>query len=112
MQQYLCVLGDGAGMDEDENPNENLSCSKTTSEAITSFLDEEKERSKRHMNVILHKIEESSEDDGQERMEQDKRTAMSIFDKYIGVKPSIVKAYRIGKRKDPGPNVIETDSFF
>jgi len=45
-------------------------------------------------------------------MEQDKSTAMSIFDKYIGVKPSIVRAYRIGKRKDPGPNVIETGSFF
>ena len=41
-----CVLGGGAGMDEDENPNENLSYSKTTSEVITSFLDEEKERRK------------------------------------------------------------------
>ena len=100
-----CGLGGGVGMDEDENPNENLIYSKTTSEVITSFLDEEKERSKRHMNVIFHNIEESSEDDGQARMEQDKSTAMSIFDKYIGVKPSIVKAYRAGKRRDPGPNV-------
>ena len=57
------------------------------------------------MNAILHNIEESSEDDGQARMDQDKSTAMSIFDKYISVKHSIVKAYRIGKRRDPGPNV-------
>jgi len=102
-----CGLGGGARMEEDENPNENLSYNKTTSEVITSFLDEEKERSKRRMNVILHNNEESSEDDGQARMEQDKSTAMPIFDKYIGVKPNIVKAYRIGKRRDPGPNVLD-----
>ena len=30
---------------------------------------------------------------------------MSIFDKYMGVKPNIVNAHRIGKKRDPGPNV-------
>lgn len=100
-----CGLGDGANMEVDNNPNANFSYSKTTSEVITSFLDEEKERSKRRLNVILHNIEESSEDNGQARMEQDKNTAMSVFDKYMGVKPGIVKAYRIGKKRDPGPNV-------
>ena len=75
----------------------------TTSKVIISFLYEKKERNARHLNIILHNIEESSKDDGQARMEQDKSTAMSIFNKYIGVKPSIVKAYRIGTEETLGP---------
>ena len=36
---------------------------------------------------------------------------MSIFDKYVGVKPIIVNAHRIGKKRDPRPNVRPMKSF-
>jgi len=85
--------------------NTSHSYGKTTSDVINTFLDEEKERSKRRLNVILHNVEESSADDGQTRKEQDISTASSVFDKYMGVKPSILNAYRIGKKRNPGPGI-------
>jgi len=88
-------------MDEDNN----LGYSRATSEVITSFLDEEKERSKRRLNVIIYNLEEYNEDSGQARMEQDISAVKSVFDKYMSVKPNIAKAYRIGKKRDPGSNV-------
>ena len=45
----------------------SLSFKRTTSKVITSFLNEEKERSKRHLNVIIHNVEESSGDNGKVR---------------------------------------------
>lgn len=90
---------------EDTGAEASLSFKKTTSEVITSFLNEEKERSKRCFNVILHNVEESSGDNGQVRKEQDVNKATSIFNEYMGIKPTVVNALRIGKRRDAGPDV-------
>ena len=75
-------------MDMGNMSNLSLSFNKTTSEVITSFLDEEKERSKRRLNVIIHNVEESSADNGKVRKEQDINTVMSIFNKYMDSKPN------------------------
>lgn len=90
---------------EDTGAEASLSFKKTTSEVITSFLNEEKERSKRRFNVILHNVEESSGDNGQVRKEQDVNKATSIFNEYMGIKPTVVNALRIGKKRDAGPDV-------
>ena len=83
----------------------NLSFKRTTSEVITSFLNEEKERSKRRLNVIIHNVEEPSGDNGKVRKEYDINKAASIFNEYMGIKPTIVNALRIGKRRDPGAEI-------
>jgi len=85
-------------MDTGNVSNLSLSYNKTTFIVITSFLDKEKERSKRRLNVIIHNVEESSADNGKVRKEQDINTVMSIFNKYMDSKPSIVNALRIGKK--------------
>ena len=79
--------------------------SDTTSEVITAFLNEEKERSKRRLNVIIHNVEESSAENGIARKEQDVQKVKLIFDEYMGVKSNIANALRIGKKGEPGPNV-------
>ena len=52
----LIDQGNNANMDEENIPNTLW----YTSEVITPFLGEEKERSKRRFNVVIHNIEESS----------------------------------------------------
>ena len=76
----------------------NTSLSNTISDVINTFVDEVKQRSKRQLHVILNNVKESSADDGQRRKEQDINTASSVFDKYMGVKPRILNAHRIGKK--------------
>ena len=94
-------------MDEENIINTNVSYGRAIFEVIPSFLDEEKERSKRHFNVIVHNVEESSAENGQARKEQYINIVMSVFDKYMGVKLNISKANRIGKKRDPGPNAAK-----
>ena len=98
-------MGVDVEMEADNELNTSLSYSNVTSDVITTFLDEEKERSKRRCNVILHNVEESSADTGQARKEQDVTNITSIFDKFMGVKPTISNALRIGKKRDAGPGI-------
>ena len=69
---------DNTTMDIENLPNSSLSFSETTSEVITTFLNEEKERSKRCFNVIIHNVEGSSADNGKVRKEQDVNKAVNI----------------------------------
>ena len=68
----------------------------TTSEVLTSFINEEKERCKRRLNLIVHSVSESSADTGSERKVHDVSTVTSMFEKYLGVKAKITNANRIG----------------
>jgi len=43
----------------------------STSEVLTSFINEEKERNKRHLKVIVHNVTESSAESGSERKAPD-----------------------------------------
>ena len=81
----------------------------TTSEVLTSFINEEKERCKRRLNLIVHNVSESSADTGSERKSHDVSTVTSMFEKYLGVKAKITNANRIGQKKDnqPGPRLIK-----
>lgn len=72
----------------------------STSEVLTSFINEEKERCKRCLNLIVHNVLESSADNGPERKSDDINTVTSIFEKYLGVKAKIINANRIGRKKD------------
>ena len=78
----------------------HLSSNGTTSDVISTFLNEEKERSKRCCNVIVHNLEESTLENSQQRKEYDISTISSVFTKHLGVKASITNAIRIGKKQD------------
>jgi len=57
-----------------------------TSEVLTSLINEEKERSRRSLNVIVHNVAESSAESGPERKSHVISIVTSIFDKYVGLK--------------------------
>ena len=79
-----------------------LSSNSTTSDVISTFLNEEKERSKQRCNVIVHNLEESTLENSRERKEYDTSTISSVFTKNLGVKATITNAIRIGKKQDSG----------
>ena len=84
-------------------PNHKTNANKrvdSTSEVLTSFINEEKERYKRRLNLIVHNVLESSADNGSERKSHDINTVTSIFEKYWGVKVKITNANRIGRKKE------------
>ena len=58
----------------------------STSEISNSYINEEKERSRRRLNVIVHNFAESSAESGSERKSHDISNVASIFDKYVGVR--------------------------
>ena len=98
-------ITDMADMSSDVSGTNMTSNSETTSEVITAFLNEEKERSKRWLNLIIHNVEESSAENGKARNEQDIQKVKSMFDEYMGIKPNITNALRIGKKGESSPNV-------
>ena len=81
----------------------------STSEVSNSYINEEKERSRRRLNVIVHNVAELSAESGSERKSHDISNVASIFDKYVGVKVKVTNANRIGRRKDdqPRPRLIK-----
>ena len=69
------------------------------STALSSALAEEKERSKRQLNLIIHNLEEAPSEDAQTRKDQDTQQVSEIF-KHLGVKTSVNNATRLGKKGD------------
>ena len=72
----------------------------TTSQGITTdsianiactLANEEKEKEKRQLNLILHNVKESVSQESSERKDEDTRTATSIFKDYLDVTVSITK---------------------
>ena len=66
-------------MDNMELESPRLSSNSTTSDVISTFLNEEKERSKQRCNVIVHNLEESTLENSQERKEYDTSTIFSVL---------------------------------
>ena len=69
------------------------------SNALSSALTEEKERSKRQLNLIIHNLDEAASDDVQTRKDQDTQKVSEIF-KHLGTKASVNNAVRLGKKGD------------
>ena len=64
----------------------------------TSIVAEQKEKEKRQLNLILHKVEESAEEEPPNRKKDDIQKVTSLFTEYIGVETTITNATRIGKK--------------
>jgi len=67
------------------------------STALSSVLAEEKQRSKRQLNLILHNLEKNSGDDAEARKHQDLKKSTDIFQR-LGVKATVHNALWLGKR--------------
>ena len=70
------------------------------SNIVSSYLEEEKEKSKRWLNLIIHNLEESLSDDGATWQKDDIDKITSTLRNYIKVTPNISKAIRLGKRQE------------
>ena len=70
------------------------------SEMVSSYINEEKEKSKRRLNVIVHNVIESTSEDPELRRKHDIDSVSSIFHKHLTVPATITKAIRLGKKSD------------
>ena len=68
------------------------------SQAVSSVLNEEKEKSKRRLNVTLHNIPESIAEEVDVQKQHDTDTAKAIVNQHLGIPASILQAVRLGKR--------------
>jgi len=59
---------------------------------------EQKEKEKRGLNLIIHNVEESKAADGATRKKDDISKCSDIFQTYLGVSATIVKAFHLGKK--------------
>ena len=67
---------------------------------VSSYLNEEKEKSKRRLNLIVHNLKEPSSEDGATRKKEDIKQINDLLQKHVEVTPSITNAIRLGKRGD------------
>ena len=64
----------------------------------TSIVAEQKEKEKRQLNLILHNVKESVEEEPSNRKKDDVKEATSVFSEYVGVETVVTNAIRIGKK--------------
>ncbi|XP_065904034.1 uncharacterized protein [Dysidea avara] len=67
---------------------------------VSSYLNEEKEKSKRRLNLIVHNLKEPSSEDGATRKKEDIKQINDLLQKHVEVTPSITNAIKLGKRGD------------
>ena len=78
--------------------NTKLPVSYDITSTLTSILAEEKEKEKRKLNLIIHKIPESTDDNAQIRKAYDLRQINTILQKHLNIETTIENAIRLGKK--------------
>ena len=71
---------------------------------IVNTLNEEKERERRRLNLIIHNAPESAAQDAESRKTEDIECATDIFNVFLGANATVTKAIRIGKKPDKNSN--------
>ena len=66
---------------------------------IVSTMNEEKDKERRRLNLIIHNAPESTADLAVSRKTEDIDLATNIFNVYLGAKATVTKALRLGKKK-------------
>ena len=66
---------------------------------VTSYVNEEKEKAKRRLNLIVHNIPESASDDSLTRKKHDIDFLCSL-EKYLGFPVAINQTFQLGKKGD------------
>jgi len=83
-----------------ESPNTSPKDTTAISSAMTFIINEEKEKCKRTLDLIIYNLEESSKENGDARKQEDTSLISNILEKHIGVSLKIDKAFRLGLRRD------------
>ena len=83
-------------MDDQSNHSPSLHRDEI-SQAVSSILYEEKEKSKRRLNIILHNIPESNAENTDVRKQHDADTVKATVNQCLGIPASISQAVRLGK---------------
>ena len=65
---------------------------------VATLLNEEKEKEKRRLNIIVHNVPESSSEESLTRKNEDTEFVSKLCESQFNAKVSIVKAYRLGKK--------------
>jgi len=66
---------------------------------VVTALNEEREREKRQLSLIVHNLTESKATEGEARKRDDIKEVIDIL-KYLGAKANVTKALRLGKKSD------------
>ena len=74
--------------------------SKNLSSFVSTFINEEKEKSKRKLNLIIHNVVESTKEDGAARKREDISCISDILQQFLGITVKIEKAFCLGQRKE------------
>jgi len=67
---------------------------------FSSILSEERDKDKRELNLILHKVPQSSNSKSEVRKQHDTDTAKVVFNQYLGIPTLVSNATRLGKKSD------------
>ena len=78
----------------------NVDSSSQIQSMVNSFINEEKEKAKRRLNLIVHNVTESTNEDGLIRKKHDIDYVTSTIQQYLGVNVTINKAFRLGQRNN------------
>ena len=74
--------------------------SESLASTIVSTMNEEKERERRRLNLIIHNAPESTADVPESRKTEDIERATDIFNVYLGAKATVTKALRLGRKTE------------
>ena len=73
---------------------------------VATFINEEKEKAKRRLNLMIHNVPESSSEDGLTRENHDVDFVTKMCQTQFSIKVVINKAFRLGK-KDAKPRLLK-----
>ena len=75
-----------------------------TNESVATItvgvVDEQREREKRKLNLVLHNVPESTKQSGPEKKADDISKVEKLLHDHLGINPTISNAIRLGKKSD------------
>jgi len=84
----------------DTNPSTSLPPNDHITTVVSSYLNEEKERSKRRLNLIVHNLKEPTSEDGATRKKEDIKQINNLLQNHMEVSPTVTNAIRLGKHRE------------
>ena len=94
---YSAILSKFDKMDASSPSLNSGKANSNVSSIVSTYINEEKEKSKRKLNLIVHNLAESSKDDGAARKQDDITSVLKICQQYMGMSVKIERAFRLGK---------------
>jgi len=104
LKSQLDELHKGSSAMESEEDVLSDTTGSLTNESVATItvgvVDEQRERDKRKLNLILHNVPESAKQSGPERKADDISTINGLLHQHLDFNPTISNAIRLGKKSD------------